>query len=70
MTKTIASMNIFEIVEMMRMTLKTTEGGNNQEKMKNKLGLSCAKLRASLDLSDSDKILVYVDRLAWFLIGS
>ena len=32
----------------------------------NKLGLSCAKLRASLDLSDLNKILVYFDRLTWF----
>ena len=38
MTKKIASMNIFEIVEMMRMTLKMTEGGNNQEKMKTSWG--------------------------------
>ena len=42
MTKTIASMNILDIVEMMKMTLKTTEGGNNQEKMKKRRG-ACGK---------------------------
>ena len=36
------------------------------ERKKYKLGLSCAKLRASLDLSDFDKILVYFDLLVWY----
>ena len=47
-----AALHIFQIIGEVR-------------KKKNKLGLSCAKLRAGLNFSGLDYILIYFDWLTW-----
>ena len=56
----------FPIWDRQKMVLKNGLSSNHLNKICNKLGLSCAKLRASIILSGLDKILVYLYWLTLF----